>query len=185
MRDLRVISKFRPRFRITSAVGSWTELKSNYVQPADFFFADVISIFRFLLSSSVCTHSDPSTPTPTKSIKMSGQNAPPASPSYPPGMQVQFPPRIPLFSSCFPRGSVDLGKYMLYSDALRRRARSRALLLFGNGARGESYDSGDDFVPPWRHRREAAARKHRSVLARIIGVGYCIPRRAVRVDGTT
>ena len=38
--------------------------------------------------------------------------------------------------------------------------------MFGAGARGESYDSGDDFVPPWRRRREAAARKRRYILAR-------------------
>ena len=37
-------------------------------------------------------------------------------------VQLLAPPALPSFVDCFPCGSVDLGKYFLYSSALSRRA---------------------------------------------------------------
>jgi len=53
-------------------------------------------------------------------------------------VQLLAPPALPSFVDCFPCGSVDLGKYFLYSSALSRRARWRTSLVMSLGGAGES-----------------------------------------------
>ncbi len=43
---------------------------------------------------------------------------------------------MPLLSDCFPCGSVDLGKYVLYSSALSKRASRRTSLAMSLGGQG-------------------------------------------------
>ena len=53
-------------------------------------------------------------------------------------MQLLAPPALPSLVDCFPCGSVDLGKYVLYSSALSWRLRWRTLLAMMVGGAGES-----------------------------------------------
>jgi hypothetical protein len=53
-------------------------------------------------------------------------------------VQLLAPPAMPSLDDCFPCGSVDLGKYVLYSSALSRRSRWRTLLAMMLGGAGES-----------------------------------------------
>jgi hypothetical protein len=53
-------------------------------------------------------------------------------------VQSLAPPALPSLVDCFPCGSVDLGKYYLYSSALSRRACWRTLLAMLLGGAGES-----------------------------------------------
>ena len=48
-------------------------------------------------------------------------------------VQLLAPPALPSLGECFPCGSVDLGKYFLYSSALSWRARWRTLLTMSVG----------------------------------------------------
>jgi len=65
---------------------------------------------------------------------------------FPPGatsslnfpVQLMAPPALPSLGDCFPHGSVDLGKYFLYSSALSRRAHWRTSLTMSLGGAGES-----------------------------------------------
>ena len=99
----------------------------------------------------VCLYSKPlfksicSTQTPTLAphypiiqLKMSSMFPPAASSSLPLPICLRAPPAIPSLGDCFPRGSIDLCKYVLYSSALRQRARWRTSLAlsFGGNARG-------------------------------------------------
>ncbi len=52
--------------------------------------------------------------------------------------QLLAPPALPSLGDCFPCGSVDLGKYFLYSLALSRRARWHTLLVMSLGGAGLS-----------------------------------------------
>jgi hypothetical protein len=52
-------------------------------------------------------------------------------------VQLLAPPALPLLGDCFPLGSVDAGKYYLYSSALSRRARWRTSLAMSLGCAGE------------------------------------------------
>jgi hypothetical protein len=63
---------------------------------------------------------------------------PPAvSSSLPPlPVSLQSPPVIPSLGDCFPCGSIDLGKYVLYSSALRQRASWRTSLALSFGRQG-------------------------------------------------
>ena len=58
------------------------------------------------------------------------------------------PPAIPSLGDCFPCGSIDLGKYVLYSSALRQRARwhstSLALSFGGHGTLPSDNSVNDD-----------------------------------------
>jgi hypothetical protein len=58
-----------------------------------------------------------------------------SSPNLP--VQLLAPTTLPLLGDCFPLGSVDLGKYYLYSFALSRRARWGTLLVMSLGCAGE------------------------------------------------
>jgi len=61
---------------------------------------------------------------------------PAASSSLPLPIYLRAPPAIPSLRNCFPCGSIDLCKYVLYSSTLRQRARWRtslALLFSGHG----------------------------------------------------
>jgi hypothetical protein len=55
-----------------------------------------------------------------------------------PEHQLLAPPVLPSLGDCFPCGSVDLGKYFLYSSALSRRARWRTSLVMSLGGAGLS-----------------------------------------------
>ena len=57
--------------------------------------------------------------------KMSSPFPPHATSSLNLPVQLLAPPALPSLVDCFPCGSVDLGKYFLYSSALSRRARWR------------------------------------------------------------
>ena len=52
-------------------------------------------------------------------------------------VQLLAPPALPSLGDCFPLGSVNLGKYYLYSSALSRRARWWTLLAMSLGCAGE------------------------------------------------
>ena len=74
------------------------------------------------------------------------------------------PPAIPSLGNCFPCGSIDLGKYVLYSSALRQRARwhtSLALSFGGHGTLPSDNSSVNDDA-----RREPKTRTQRFVYAR-------------------
>ena len=59
---------------------------------------------------------------------------PTASSSLPPlPASLRSPPVIPSLGDCFPCGSIDLGKYVLYSSALRQRASWRTSLALSFG----------------------------------------------------
>ena len=61
---------------------------------------------------------------------------PAASSTLPLRICLRAPPAIPSLGNCFPRGSIDLCKYALYSSAHRQRAcwhTSLALLFGGHG----------------------------------------------------
>jgi hypothetical protein len=67
---------------------------------------------------------------------MSSMFPPAASSSLPLPSSMWAPPVIPSLGDCFPCGSIDLGKYILYSSSLRQRARwhtSLTLLFGGHG----------------------------------------------------
>jgi hypothetical protein len=69
-------------------------------------------------------------------LKMRSMSPPAASSSLPLPICYRSPPVIPCIGDCFPCGSINLGKYVLYSSALRQRARwhtSLALLFDGHG----------------------------------------------------
>ena len=53
-------------------------------------------------------------------------------------VQLLASPALPLLGDCFPHGSVDLGKYFLYSSALSQRARWLTLLAMSLGGASES-----------------------------------------------
>ena len=53
-------------------------------------------------------------------------------------VQLLAPPAMPSLDDCFPCGSVDLGKYVLYSSALSRRSRWSTSLAMMLGGAGES-----------------------------------------------
>ena len=61
---------------------------------------------------------------------------PTASSSLPLPSSLRAPPVIPSLGDCFPCGSIDLGKYILYSSALRQRARWRTSLALSFGGHG-------------------------------------------------
>ncbi len=64
---------------------------------------------------------------------------------FPPGaasslnipVQLLAPPALSSLGDCFPHGSVDLGKYFLYSSTLSRKARWRTSLAMSLGGAGE------------------------------------------------
>jgi hypothetical protein len=79
-------------------------------------------------------------------------------------VQLLAPPTLPSLRECFSLGSVDLGKYYLYSSALSRRARWRTSLAILLGCAGELLfgigyvdDAGDfgasDFRPKEKKKR--------------------------------
>ena len=86
-------------------------------------------------------------------------------------VQLLAPPALPSLVACFPCGSVDLGKYFLYSSALSWRARRRTLLAMSLGGAGVSlfgtgYAADDDtdasvFLP-----KEKKTRTQRYIYAR-------------------
>jgi len=55
---------------------------------------------------------------------------------FPPAASSSLPHPIPSLGKCFPCGSIDLGKYILYSSALRQRARWRTSLALSFGGHG-------------------------------------------------
>ena len=61
---------------------------------------------------------------------------PAASSSLPLPICYRSPPAIPSLGDCFPCGSIDLGKYVLYSSALRQRARWHTSLALSFGGHG-------------------------------------------------
>ncbi len=56
--------------------------------------------------------------------------------SLPLPISLRAPPVIPSLGDCFPCGSIDLGKYVLYSSALRQRERWRTSLSMSFGGPG-------------------------------------------------
>ena len=62
---------------------------------------------------------------------------PAASSSLPPlPVSLRSPPVIPSLGDCFPCGSIDLGKYVLYSSAFRQRASWRTSLALSFSGQG-------------------------------------------------
>jgi hypothetical protein len=61
---------------------------------------------------------------------------PAASSSLPLPRSLRAPPVIPSLGDCFPCGSIDLGKYILFSYALRQRVRWRISLALSFGGHG-------------------------------------------------
>ena len=61
---------------------------------------------------------------------------PAATSSLPLPICLRAPPAIPSLGDCFPRGSIHLFKYVLYSSALRPRARWRTSLALSFGGHG-------------------------------------------------
>ncbi len=95
-------------------------------------------LYRKTLFKSIC-----STPTPTLAqhcliiqLKISSMFPPAALSSLPLPISLLAPPVIPSLSDCFPCGPIDLGKYVLYSSALRQRARWRTSLSMSFGGPG-------------------------------------------------
>jgi hypothetical protein len=75
------------------------------------------------------------------------------------------PPAIPSLGDCFPCGSIDLGKYVLYSSALRQRARWHTSLALSFGGHGTTLPFADNSVNA-DERREPKTRTQRFVYAR-------------------
>ncbi len=82
------------------------------------------------------------------------------------------PPALPSLGDCFPCGSVDLGKYFLYSSALSRRARWRTSLTMLLGGAGESSfgigyfaneDDASDFQQKEKKRERSVTSMHRGI----------------------
>ena len=67
---------------------------------------------------------------------MSSMSPPAASSSLPLPSSLRAPPVIPSLGDCFPCGSINLGKYILYSSARRQRARWRTSLALSFGGHG-------------------------------------------------
>jgi hypothetical protein len=120
------------------------------------------------LCKSIC-----STPTPTLAqhcliiqLKMSSMPLPAASSSLPLPISLRAPPVILSLCDCFLCGSINLGKYVLYSSALRQRARWRTSLsmLFG-GPGMLPFLMADNAVDADAHR-VPKARMQRFVYAR-------------------
>jgi len=88
---------------------------------------------------------------------------PAASSSLPLPICLQAPPAIPSLGDCFPRGSIDLCKYVLYSSALRQRGRWRTSLALLFGGHGTS-PFADNAVNADVHR-EPKTRTQRYVYA--------------------
>jgi hypothetical protein len=61
---------------------------------------------------------------------------PAASSSLPLPVSLRALPVIPSLGKCFPCGSIDLGKYDLYSSALRQRASWHTSLALSFGGQG-------------------------------------------------
>ena len=61
---------------------------------------------------------------------------PAALSSLPLPICLRAPPAIPFLGNCFPRGSIDLCKYVLYSTTLNQRARWRTSLALSFGGQG-------------------------------------------------
>ena len=126
----------------------------------------------------VCLYSKPlfksicSTQTPTLAphcliiqLKMSSMFPPAASSSLPLPICYRSPPAIPSLGDCFPCGSIDLGKYVLYSSALRQRARWHTSLALSFGGHGTTLPFADNSVNA-DERREPKTRTQRFVYAR-------------------
>ena len=96
-------------------------------------------------------------------LKMGSMFPPTASSSLPLPICYRSPSAIPSLGNCFPCGSIDLGKYVLYSYALRQRARWHTSLALSFGGHGTlpSYNSGNDDA-----RRKPKTRTQRFVYAR-------------------
>jgi hypothetical protein len=118
-----------------------TETKHVLVNPKGFTKSCFIAAFlqcRWGCLYSITYYNINICPTLSKIIqlKMSSMFPPAASSSLPLPSSMRAPPVIPSLGDCFPCGSIDLGKYILYSSALRQRARWRtslALLFGGHG----------------------------------------------------
>ena len=115
--------------------------KSKSVYQNSFFhhdFAMLMGLYSKTLFKSIC-----STTTPTLAqhsliiqLKISSLFPPAASSSLPLPISLRAPPVIPSLGDCFPCGSIYLGKYVLYSSALRQRARWRTSLAMSFGGQG-------------------------------------------------
>jgi hypothetical protein len=95
---------------------------------------------------------------------------PPTPPTFDSNLPIQLmaPPAMPSLSDCFPFGSVDLGKYVVYSTALRQRVcwhNSLVMTLDGLGASSSLMDDMAD-VP-----REQKTRTKHFILSRRDSVG--------------
>ena len=90
---------------------------------------------------------------------------PAASSSLPLPICYRSPPAIPSLGDCFPCGSIDLGKYVLYSSALRQRARWHTSLALSFGGHGTTLPFADNSVNA-DERREPKTRTQRFVYAR-------------------
>jgi hypothetical protein len=80
------------------------------------------------------------------------------------------PPALPSLGDCFPCGSVDLGKYFLYSPALSQKARWRTSLAMSLDGAGESlfgigYFADDDDASDFR-QKEKKMQTQRYIYAR-------------------
>ena len=89
---------------------------------------------------------------------------PTASSSLPLPICLRAPPAIPSLGDCFPCGSIDLSKYVLYSSALRQRAHWRTSLALSFGGHG-MLPFADNAVNADAHR-EPKTRRQRFVYAR-------------------
>ncbi len=75
------------------------------------------------------------------------------------------PPALPSLGDCFPCGSIDLGKYFLYSSALSRRARWGTSLAMSLGGAGESlfgigYFAANDDASDFRQKEKKTRMQH-------------------------
>jgi hypothetical protein len=91
---------------------------------------------------------------------------PAASSSLPLPSSLRAPPVIPSLGDCFPCGSIDLGKYILYSSTLRQRARWRTSLALSFGGHGTLPFADNSVNAVNADAREPKTRTQRFVYAR-------------------
>jgi hypothetical protein len=156
-----------------SSFGSWLRTKPKQKVLVDKFWEDPWSTKTkpVLVKPKVVTKTcfiTETNPFPTFDriiqLKMGSMFLPAASSSLPLPICYRSSPAIPSLGDCFPCGSIDLGKYVLYSSTLRQRARwhtSLALLFGGHGMSpfADNSVNADE-------RREPKTRMQRFVYAR-------------------
>jgi hypothetical protein len=129
-----------------SSFGSWLRKKPKQKVLVDKFWEDPWSTKTkpVLVNPKVVTKTcfiTETNPFPTLfvliiQLKMGSMFPPTASSSLPLPICYRSPSAIPSLGDCFPCGSIDLGKYVLYSSTLRQRARWHTSLALSFGGHG-------------------------------------------------